>query len=202
MINNREEAAIDLGQKLKHLPKDKLIVLGIPRGGVLMAKIIADQLSVPFDVVMTKKIGHPRNPELAVGAVSMDSEVAISKLSIPEKYFNEKAEETRRLLRERYEKYTGKKDCLAWGGYTVILVDDGIATGNTMMATIKLLRKQKPDKIVVAVPVAPPESVKKISEAVDECVVLECPENFSAISQFYEEFHQVNDEEVISILNS
>ncbi|MEK6480256.1 phosphoribosyltransferase family protein [Catalinimonas sp. 4WD22] len=202
MIKNREEAAIALSHKLSHLPAEKLVILGIPRGGVVMAKIIAEQLSVPFDVVMTKKIGHPRNPELAVGAVSLDSEVAMSKLAIPEKYFNEKAEEIRKLLRERYEKYTGKRDCTSWGGHTVVLVDDGIATGNTMMATIKLIKKQKPDKIVVAVPLAPPNIVKKIGEAVDEFIVLACPENFSAIGQFYEEFHQVDDEEVISLLNA
>lgn len=201
MFKNREEAAIALSQKLRHLPREKLIILGIPRGGVVMAKLIAEQLSVPFDVVMTKKIGHPRNPELAVGAVSLDSEVSISKLTIPEKYFIEKAEETRKLLRERYEKYTGKKECITWGGYTVVLVDDGIATGNTMMATIKLLKKQKPERIVVAVPLAPPNIVKKISDAADEFVVLASPEKFSAIGQFYEEFRQVNDDEVISLLN-
>lgn len=202
MFKNREEAANALSHKLRYLPREKLIILGIPRGGVVMAQIIAGQLSVPFDVVMTKKIGHPRNPELAVGAVSLDSEVAISKLAIPEKYFNEKAEEIRKLLRERYEKYTGRKDCNTWGGYTVVLVDDGIATGNTMMATIKLLKKQKPGKIIVAVPLAPPNIVKKISDAADEFIVLASPENFSAIGQFYEEFHQVNDDEVISLLNA
>lgn len=201
MFTNREEAARKLSSKLTHLRKEHPVVLGIPRGGVVLGKYIADQLEAPLDVAMTKKIGHPENPELAVGAVSLETEVAVSKLNIPEKYFNEKVREVRQLLRERYEKYTGKRENIPLYGATAILVDDGIATGNTMLATIQLVREQKPDRIVVAVPVAPPSTMKHMQQEADEFVVLETPEHFSAIGQFYKEFHQLSDEEVIALLN-
>lgn len=201
MFTNREEAARLLSQQLIHLKNQHPVVLAIPRGGVVLGKIIADQLEAPMDVAMAKKIGHPENAELAVGAVSMESEVATKHLYIPEKYFNEKVREVRQFLRERYEKYTRKRQKVTLRGTTAILVDDGIATGSTMLATIKLIREQHPEKIVVAVPVAPPKAVQILEEEADEIIVLETPENFSAIGQFYEEFHQLNDDEVIALLN-
>jgi putative phosphoribosyl transferase len=201
MFTNREEAALKLSEKLMHLRKYHPVVLGIPRGGVVLGKIIADQLNAPLDVAMTKKIGHPENSELAVGAVSLETEVAVSNLSVPEKYFNEKVREVRQLLRERYEKYTGKRESVPLYGATAILVDDGIATGNTMLATIRLLREQHVDKVVVAVPLAPPSAARKMEQEADEFIVLETPEHFSALGQFYEEFHQLSDEEVIALLN-
>lgn len=201
MFTNREEAARLLSQKLIHLKNQHPVVLAIPRGGVVLGKIIADQLEAPMDVAMTKKIGHPENAELAIGAVSMESEVAICNLNIPEKYFNEKVREVRQLLRERYEKYSGKRKSISLSGATAILVDDGIATGSTMLATIRLIKEQHPDKIVVAVPLAPPSVAKKIAQEADELIVLETPENFSAIGQFYDEFHQLNDDEVFVLLN-
>ncbi|WKN31490.1 phosphoribosyltransferase family protein [Porifericola rhodea] len=202
MFINRKEAALALGRELMHLHDEKPVVLGIPRGGVVMGKYIHEMLSAPLDVVMTKKISHPENPELAVGAVSMDNEVAVSQVQIPEKYFNDMAGEIRKLLCERYHKYMGGKDRLPICGTTVILVDDGIATGNTMLATIRLVRKQNPRKIVVATPVAPPDVVRIFEEEADEFVVLQTPPEFSAVGQFYEDFHQVSDEQVIDMLNA
>lgn len=202
MFKNREDAARQLSAKLLHFKEQHPVILAIPRGGVAIGKYIASALDAPLDVVMTKKIGHPENPELAVGAVSMGTEIAIKRLHIPEKYFNEKAREVRQILRERYEKYTGKKEHVSLAGATAILVDDGIATGSTMLATICLLREQKPDRIIVAVPLAPSSIVKKIAREADELIVLETPEDFSAVGQFYETFHQLSDDEVIRLLHN
>ena len=179
-----------------------MVVLAIPRGGLPLGAIVAKALNAPLDVALIKKIGHPNNKEYAIGAVSLESVITGDTVNIPKRYIEEETSRIRDLLTQRYKQYykEGKphdlKDKLA------IIVDDGIATGNTLLATVELIQKQKPKAIVIAIPVAPPSSLNKLEDSphINEVICLETPYNFMAVGQFYEEFDAVSDQEAIEIL--
>lgn len=203
---NRTEAGRRLAKKLSAYGNRKdVIVLGIPRGGVPVAFEVAGALGAPLDVFIARKLGVPGHEELAFGAVAsggvrfLDQET-VEGLGIPDSEIARvTAQETKEL--ERREKvYRGGRPPLKVEGLTAILVDDGIATGASMQAAIAALRQMKPARIVVAVPVAPPSTCDRLRPAVDDVVCVYAPELFYAIGQFYEDFSQVTDEEVIDII--
>ena len=180
-------------------------MLAIPRGGVIVGYEVAAALNVPLDVIIPRKIGAPGQPELAIGAIGDDisvlDEQAIRYLDVSEKYIQEEIERQQREIERRWRAYRGDRPFPDVKGKTVILVDDGIATGSTTMAAARALRKKNPGKLVLAVPVAPPDSVERLKPEVDELITLEMPEPFFAVGSWYEEFEQTTDVEVVDLLH-
>ncbi|PJE67514.1 phosphoribosyl transferase [Candidatus Shapirobacteria bacterium CG10_big_fil_rev_8_21_14_0_10_40_9] len=208
MFKNREEAGRKLADKLLSYKATKnLIVLAIPRGGVVVGKILSQALNCPLDVLITRKIGAPGNPELAVGAVGpggiriIDWELA-KRVGADGEYLKAQSSKLQSEIQEREKKFRARKKPLEVTGKTVILTDDGIATGATIEAAIAWLKSQKAKKIILAVPVAPPEVVEKLRPLVDELICLDQPEFFAAVGQFYQEFEQVTDDKVVQLLAS
>lgn len=202
MFQDRTDAGTQLAEKLTFYKDQVVVVLAIPRGGLPLGSIVAKALNAPLDVALIKKIGHPYNKEYAIGAVSMESVITSDTVNISKRYIEEETRRIRDKLTKGYEQYykEGKPHDLK--DKVVIIVDDGIATGNTLLATVELIYKQKPRAIVVAIPVAPPSSLKKLKDSpfVNEVICLETPYNFMAVGQFYEEFDAVSDKEAIMIL--
>lgn len=213
LFNDREEAGRLLAKKILEKYDESLnepIVVAIPRGGVIVAEPIADVLNAPLEVVLVKKIGAPFNEELAIGVITEDGEVLLNpdinpklaeKLGITDDYIYEKSKEILQKLKERKELYGGSLKDRDIKGRDVILVDDGIATGLTTEAGILTVRNLSPNRIILAVPVMPYEKYDEIKKLVDDLIVLEKPVNFVAVGQFYKDFSQVSDDEVIEIVN-
>jgi putative phosphoribosyl transferase len=209
IFKNREDAAKRLAAKLK-LSIDKsaneFIILAIPRGGVVTGDVIASSLGFNLDIVVSRKIGAPYNPELAVGAIMHDgsfivNEDIIKMLNVSQEYINEQIDIQKNEIERRLKRFRGGKE-YHLRDKNIILVDDGIATGATKFAVIKWLGKQNPKRLVVAVPVAPKDTFDKLKDVkVEDVVVLRIPIAFSAVGEFYQDFSQVSDEEVIQIMN-
>lgn len=209
MFTNRQEAGRLLLGPLGnlHIPKNAL-VLALPRGGVLVGDVIAAGLGADLDVLIVRKLGAPGQSELAIGAVvggagqyeTVLNEHLMETMQVPAAYLEE---ETKRQLVEverRREKYRGSHPEPRIAGRVVIVVDDGIATGATVKAALTAIRRQKPGRLILAVPVAPPDTFAVLSREVDEAISLVLPLEFLAVGQFYDDFHPVEDEEVIEIL--
>ncbi len=201
-FKDRLDAAIRLTHKLEKYKNQDGVVLAVPRGAVPMGCYMAHELKLPLDLVMTKKLGHPMNREYAIGAVSLESSFIEDRQDVPEEYIIAETQRIQEQLRERYAKFMGGSKPVTLKNKIVIIVDDGIATGRTLMAAIKMIRSRDPKKIVVAIPVAPPESAKKIIELVDEFICLYLPEQFYGVGMFYEDFSEVNDEEVSTLMRA
>ncbi len=206
IFSNREEAGKILGVKVKEkgYGKDSL-VLGIPRGGVVVAKEVAKILKCELDIIIPRKLRSPFNPELAFGAISDDESLVIdeslvSLLNISQEFIEQEKKTQLEEIKRRRKKYNMDKLLPDMKGKTVILVDDGIATGATMKAGVISVKKKKPEKIIVAIPVASPQSVEELKEITDEVICLYAPAYFAAVGQFYTEFSQTSDDEVIEIL--
>lgn len=202
MLKNRTEAAQQLSDRLDQYSGKDGVVLAIPRGGIPIGYEIAKKLNWPLDIVLSKKIGHPTNKEYAIGAVSLTGYVLNHDVPVPRDYIEDEVARIRTELQNKYHKYLDDQDPEVITDKIVILTDDGVATGQTLLSTIELLRRDKPSKIVVAVPVSSPKALKKIEEQVDEVICLLTPEDFRAVGQFYESFEQVSDEEVMDKLHS
>ena len=201
MLKDRIEAGLLLSEKLKKYQNSNSVVLAVPRGGVPVAAIIAKSLHLPLDIVLSKKIGHPYNKEFAIGAVSMDSMVIDEHPDVSKAYIETEIARLRKLMQEKYEIYMGNRTPLEIKGKNVIIVDDGIATGNTLLVSINMLRKRNPAKIIVAVPVIPFDTVPIFKKNTDEFVYLIASKYFMGVGGFYEDFNQVEDAEVIQLLN-
>ncbi|MBS1914724.1 MAG: phosphoribosyltransferase [Bacteroidetes bacterium] len=203
MFNDRMEAGKLLAMELKKIigKNEQDIILAVPRGGVPVAYAVANVLNLPVEIVLTKKIGHPMNKEYAIGAVSLEDCFIIPHEDVSEEYVEEETRKIRSRLREMYQRFMGGKHPQNIQGKTVIVIDDGIATGNTLLATVRLLRKQNPQKIIVASPVASWSAVQKLKQEADEVVVLLVPQEFYGVGSFYRNFEQVDDEEVIYYLD-
>jgi len=202
MFKDRIDAGTQLAEKLLALKSQNVVVLAIPRGGLPLGAIVAKALNAPLDVALTKKIGHPYNKEYAIGAVSLENIILSDAIGVTKGYIEEETTRLRKKLKERHNQYYKNNEPQNIKDKTVIIIDDGIATGNTILVTIELVKMQNPNKIVVAVPVAPPSTVRKLENApeVDEVICLVTPFNFHAVGQFYEEFYQVSDQEAIQLL--
>jgi len=182
-----------------------LVVLGIPRGGVVVAREIAHALQADLDMVLAHKLGAPGNPELAIGAVCEDGKLFLdeeisSYMGVDGDYI--KREKNRQLqeIARRVRRYRNILPKIPLAGRVVVVTDDGVATGATMQAALWAVRQEDPEKIVAALPVGPPDSLERLSQAADETICLQAPPFFSAISQFYSYFNQVEDEELLEIL--
>lgn len=199
-FKDRKDAAMKLIPYLEKYKNEPGVILAVPRGGVPIAYYIAKKYNMPLELLMTKKIGHPSNPEFAIGAVSLEGYIVDEGLNIPKSFIDENVLKIRKNLEERYTYFMGNKKPVDLENKVVIIIDDGIATGNTILSSIKMLRKRKPKKIVVAVPVAPLQTVLKIKKVVDDFICPYIPENFIGVGLHYDDFSQVNDNEVIRLL--
>lgn len=206
MFRDRTEVGRLLGEELLKLKIKNPIVLAIPRGGLPVAKEIALTLKAPLDIIITRKIGAPGQPEFAIGAVTQEGEMIVDRevtrsLGVSEKYLKEESATQVEEIRQRMNKYRAKDLSFPQlEGKTVIMVDDGIATGNTMLAAIKSAKLKNPSEIILAIGVAPPDTVRKLSKEVERVVCLDTPEPFYAIGEFYQNFDQVEDEEARNIM--
>lgn len=199
---NRHDAAMKLIPLLEKYKKEDAIILAIPRGGVPIGFYLANKFHFPMELLITKKIGHPLNKEVAIGAVSLEDKIVDNYPNIPQEYIDDEVQKIRQLLNERYKKIIGSKNPIDLKGKTVLIVDDGIATGNTLLLAIQMIRNKKPNKIVVAIPVAPFESAKKIKSKVDELICPFITDDFTGVGSYYYDFSEVKDEEVLRFMNA
>ena len=204
MFDDRTDAGIQLSEKLQHYRDEDVVVLAVPRGGLPVAALVAKSLNAPLDVALIKKLGHPFNREYAIGAVSLNNVVINDDTGISKSYIQSETKRIREVLQQRHDQYYKNRSSQNLTGKVVIIIDDGIATGSTVLATIQLIATQSPSKIVVAIPVAPGMSVARLKDApeVDEVICVSTPLNFHAVGQFYRKFGQVSDDEAISIFES
>jgi putative phosphoribosyl transferase len=204
-FKDREEAGRRLGKALLGLKGSGVVVLGIPRGGVVVANEVAKALDAPLDIVVTRKIGAPGQEEYGLGAVTQEGEVIVDRkaaetVGASQDYLDEVSQRKREEVKQRMESLRGDTPYPELEGKTVIIVDDGIATGNSVAAAVMSIKRRKPMRIVVAVPVAPAEAEGIVARAGAELICLETPWPFFAIGEFYRDFGQVEDEEVRQIL--
>jgi predicted phosphoribosyltransferase len=200
MFLNRSDAGKQLAKKLAKYKSQKGVVLAVPRGGVVVASEVASELDWPMDLLLIKKLGHPKNKEYAIGAVSLFDKVVIPHEGVSTDYIENETRLIRERLIEMRQKFLGDAPLINLENQIVIVVDDGIATGNTIYAGIELLKMQRPQKIVLAVPVGPERVYELLKKQVDEIIVLEVAEIFYGVGQFYQDFTEVSDEEVINDL--
>lgn len=197
---DREDAGRQLAEKLIRFKNTDSVVLGIPRGGIPVAAVVAEKLVLPLDIVLVKKIGHPGNREYAVGAVGLTEEYIVSGENIRPDYLESEISNARIRLQEMQKKFKRDKPFLDLKGKNVIITDDGIATGKTLMATIRIIRKSNPGAIIVAVPVISTSALQSLRQEADEVISVNIPDYFTGVGAFYEHFGQVSDDEVSAIM--
>jgi putative phosphoribosyl transferase len=201
---------IDAGRKLAGLlgeyKNQNAVVYALPRGGVPVAMEVARVLNCPLDLIIVRKIGHPMNPEYALGAVTEDGFLVVNEeelARVDSKWFEAETEKQQQEAKRRRELYLQGRKPISAAGKIAIVVDDGIATGSTMLVAVKKVKREKPAKIVVAVAVSPKETAQRFAEEVDEFVAVTIPEFFwGAIGYYYDDFSQVSDEEIMALLKS
>jgi len=206
LFKNRKDAGIKLAQALEKYKDEDAIVLALPRGGVVLGEEIANKLHAPLDILLTKKIGHPMNSEYAICAITEDGDPICNSAEVknvdPE-WLAEEIRKVRSEIKRRRKMFLGGKALQPVEGKTVIIADDGIATGLTMIAAIDEIKKRKPKRLVIAIPVTPYDTAQRLMSMVDELVSLDIDPNYrGAVGAYYEDFTQVEDSEVISILKS
>lgn len=199
-FQNRKAAGRILSEIVEHYKNTNSVVLAIPRGGVPVGFEIARKLNLPFDVILSKKIGHPNNKEFAIGAVSMETAVVDDVKGVSQTYITSEIQRLKKEIKEKYELFRGHREPIELFDKNVIVVDDGIATGNTLLACIEMVRKHNPKKVIVAVPVLPADLVYLFKQEADEFYYIKDASYFRGVSAFYEDFSQVTDEEVIDLL--
>lgn len=204
-FTDRADATARLAKAVSAYRGTHPLVLGIPRGGVPMAKRMAQALAGDVDVVLVRKIGAPGEPEFAIGAVDESGRVSMNPeaagLAIPARYVEQEAARQLETIRRRRAEYTRHRVPIDPAGRTVIVVDDGLATGATMIAALRALRDRRPARLVCAIPVAPPETVAAVRRECDDVICLLAPAEFRAVGQFYAQFDQVSDADVIAALD-
>jgi len=208
MFTNRREGGRKLARHLLHYRSEHPVVLGLPRGGVPVAYEVAAVLEAPLDVIVVRKLGAPGQPELGIGAVvdgdhpqSVLNEDVIRMIGVSAEFMKREIALELQEVRRRQELYRSGRPAEPITGRTAILVDDGIATGGSVRAAIRGLRRLNPKRLVLAVPVAPPETVRSLRSEVDDLVCLSTPAFFQSVGQFYEDFRQTSDEEVIEFID-
>jgi len=206
MFTDRTDAGDQLASELRRLDLDVDIVLGIPRGGLPVARPVADALGVPLDVVVASKVGAPGNPELAVAAVADDgttwrNDSLVGSLDLTTGYLEDEIEHEQRAASEKRKRYRDGRPPLSLAGQHVLVVDDGLATGATMFACVERVREAGAASVAAAVPAGSPRTADQLERTVDDFVVLERPRSFRAVGQFFRDFSQVTDEEAMALLD-
>lgn len=206
LLENRREAGMQLAARLEIYLGREPLILAVPRGGVVVSELIHRKLGGELDVVITRKIGAPHQRELAIGATSGDGLVMlnddlVSRLGVFPDYIQKAAEKEQAEIVRRLKKYRGSRPLPRIEGRLVLVVDDGVATGYTLLTALKSLRRHNPAELALAVPVGPPETFARLKKEVDALIYLEAPVDFAAVGQFYRDFNQVSDDEVVEILN-
>lgn len=205
-FHDRAAAGQEIARALADLAgRNDLLVLGVPRGGVVVAYEAARALGAPLDVCLTHKLGAPDNPELAIGAITEAGQVVLDQdiidhLWVPSGYVEAESERQRKELVRRARLYRGDRPSPRITGCTVVVIDDGLATGLTMLAALQALDAQAPASLIVAIPVAPPEAIRRLEHKADRVECLLAPRPFWAVGAFYVHFDQVSDEQVIELL--
>lgn len=207
-FRDRQHAGRRLAAHLMHLRDQHPVVLALPRGGVPVGYEVAEALAAPLDVILVRKIGAPGMPELALGAIvggerrdEVLDERIIAELAVPRSYIAKQVADQAAEIERRRRLYCGDHPPVPLAGRCAIVVDDGIATGATVRAALLAIRRRRPSRLVLAAPVAPPETIERLRPEADEIVCLSMPTDFYAIGQFYDEFHQLSDDEVLSCLD-
>lgn len=208
IFKDRQDAGIKLASRLMHY-KDRrdVIVLALPRGGVVTGYEIAKILHCPLDIIIIRKIGFPGQPELAIGAVSETGTVVlnediISMYRISDDYIKQQVSKEEEEISRRKSLYRQGKGIPSLEGKVILLVDDGIATGATMKAAVETLKKEKIERVVVAAPVAPLQTAQEFKRIADEFICLETPSDFLAVGSYYRDFEQVSNEQVVEMLRA
>jgi putative phosphoribosyl transferase len=208
LFADRQDAGRRLATALRRFKGRNPVVLALPRGGVPVGFEIAAKLGAPLDVVLVRKIGHPLSPELAIGAVADGEEVekviddrAVAALGISQAYLDEEIARQMRAIEDRRRRYFKGRSPIDIRQRAAIVVDDGIATGATMRAALRAVRRRVPAKLVLAVPVAPADVLEALRSEVDEIICLASPEDFDAVGSYYDDFRPVEDESVIDLLD-
>lgn len=204
MFQNRIDAAKKLAKNLEWVKNNDPILLAIPRGGVVIGDIISSTLDIEFDIIVSKKIGAPHNSEFAIGAVMPDGSYVLNEegakmLKISQNYIDAEIASKMKEIENRLIDFRGNKK-YELKNRTIVLVDDGVATGATMFAAAYWIRKHNPKKLIIAIPVAPKETIDKLNQVADEVIVLHVPLVFNSVSEFYRRFEQISDKEVKQIL--
>jgi predicted phosphoribosyltransferase len=202
-FKNRDDAAVQLARRLGGYKGQNPLILGVPRGAVPMARIIADALGGELDVVLVRKLRAPGQPELAIGAVDEAGTVLKGRYFeiADDEYLRDEIQTQQDVIRLRREMYTKAQKAIDPAGRIVVIVDDGIATGSSMLAAIRSVRSRKPRKLVVAIGVAPAQSLASIEAEADEVLCLYAPAHFYSVGQFFEDFSEVTDDMVVTALS-
>ncbi|WP_049892920.1 phosphoribosyltransferase [Natronococcus jeotgali] len=206
MFDDRTDAGEQLAAAVSEQNTDADVALAIPRGGLPLGRIVADELDIPLDVVVAKKIGAPGNPELAIGSVASDGSVwlnddLISQLSVDGEYVETQREEVAMAARAKADQYRADRDAIDLEGKRVLVVDDGVATGATTRGCLRRVHNAGAAHVTLAVPVGPPEAIERLRDEADAVVCVETPAWFGAVGQFYRTFGQVSDTEAMEYLN-
>jgi putative phosphoribosyl transferase len=207
-FRDRAEAGAALGSTLRdRLGTRGVVVLGLPRGGVPVAAQVAEALEAPLDVFVVRKLGAPGHPELAVGAIAAGgvrvlNSAVVSHLQVDDDALDRVTRQELAELQRRETLYRGDRPAVALAGRTAVVVDDGLATGATMLAAVAALRAAAPDRVVVAVPVGAPDACRRVAGVADDVVCLHAPRRFGAVGAFYRDFRQTSDAEVQRLLSS
>lgn len=206
IFRDRKDAGIKLAKALEKYKGEDVIIFALPRGGVPLGVEIAKKLTAPLDLIITKKIGHPMNAEYAICAIAEDGSPVCNSAevnNVDPGWFEKEIQRVRQEIKRRREKYLGKITPHPVEGKIAIIVDDGIATGLTMIAAIDEIKRRKPKRLVVAIPVTPYDTAQKLKSMVDDLVSLDIDAHYlGAVGAYYEDFSQVEDSEVISLLKS
>jgi putative phosphoribosyl transferase len=207
MFRDRADAGRRLAELLKGRSFVRPVVLAIPRGGVVTGVVIAKEIGAELDVVLSRKLRAPLQPELAIGSISEDGRIDLAHFArksagVTDEYLAEECGHQLGEIERRKRLFRKTRPAVALGGRSVIVTDDGIATGATMIAALRTVRAKKPKELIVAVPLAAPERLEEVGKSCDEVVCLQSDSSFDAVGQFYEDFAQVDDDEAAELLGS
>lgn len=203
MFEDRKDAGQQLGKSLLPFNEEGLVILAIPKGGVEIAYYVAQALETDFHIVAARKLRHPSQPELAFGAVAEDKSLYLNpsiQAQLPKQTIENAVKKVEKEIKRQVEKYRKGQSLPELKNKTVVIIDDGIATGSTLLVTIEMCRKKEAGRLIVAAPVASPHIFQKLQNKADEVVILETPRDFFAVSQAYRKFRNLEDKDVLHIL--